>query len=74
MAKKSLTDEEVEMEIMRLRTDGDVKLAKTEQYIKYRRRQYLYALRCLKKRGAELRESGVTAETLQEGLLNIDEI
>ena len=42
MTKDYLTDEEVEKEIERLLESPDVKLAKKEQRIRYRRRQYLY--------------------------------
>lgn len=55
--KRILTDEEVEQEIKRLTTDEDVRLARAEQRIKYRRRQYLYQLRDLKKRGVAIRNN-----------------
>lgn len=55
---KYLTDEMVEEEIARLLESPYVKLAKAEQQIKYRRRQYLYKLRGLEKRGKELENEG----------------
>lgn len=60
-----LTDEEVEIEIKRLNESPDVLLARQERRIKYRRRQYLYELRCLEKRGKELSEKGYTYESLK---------
>lgn len=53
--KKYLTDEEVEQEIAVLRNDPDVKLARAEERERYKRRQYLYGLRDLKKRGQRIR-------------------
>ena len=47
MAKEILTDEMVESEIARLTSSHYVRLARAEQRIKYRRRQYLYQLRDL---------------------------
>ena len=44
MTREILTDEQVELEIARLREDPYVKLAKAEERIRYRRRQYLYGL------------------------------
>ena len=44
-----LTDEEVEQEIERLNAFKAVALARREQRLKYKRRQYLYQLRDLKK-------------------------
>ena len=55
---KYLTDEMVEEEIARLIESPYVKLAKAEQQIKYRRRQYLYKLRGLEKRGKKLDSEG----------------
>lgn len=66
MREYGLTDEQVEMEIARLTESPDVKLARMEQRIKYRRRQYLYQLRSFEKRGKELAEKGVTIEALLE--------
>ena len=59
MAKDFLTDEEVEREIARLSVSEEVKLARREQRLKYKRRQTLYVLRSLEKRGKELKEAGI---------------
>lgn len=57
-----LTDEQVEAEISVLKQSPRVALARAEQKekyrIKYRRRQYLYTLRALEKRGRELEAEG----------------
>ena len=66
MAKEYLTDEQVEIEINKLVNSPLVKLAKKEEQIRYRRRQYLYKLRGYEKKGAELLESGITIELLEE--------
>ena len=60
MAKEFLTDEQVEIEIARLLASEDVLLAKKEARIKLRRRQYMYSLRSMEKRGKQLRKDGVT--------------
>jgi hypothetical protein len=64
MAKKPLTDSQVEQEIERLLKSPLVKLAKKEQQIRYKRRQYLYQLRNLEKKGKELQSAGITMEIL----------
>lgn len=66
MAKKFLTDEEVELEIEELQKSPYVKLARKEQRIRYRRRQFLYSLRDLDKKGRALAEAGVTLESLDK--------
>ena len=65
MAQNFLTDEEVEIEIAKLQQSPDVALARLEQRIRYRRRQYLYCLRNLEKKGKELRAAGVTEEVIR---------
>ena len=60
-----LTDEEVEAEIERLREDYHVKLAKKEEAIRYRRRQYLYQLRGYERKGRDLAAAGVTMDMLE---------
>ena len=67
-----MTDEQVELEIAKLKASDDVKLARLEQRIKYKRRQKLYTLRNLEKRGKALRESGITEEILK-GMDEADE-
>ncbi|MFQ9922057.1 MAG: hypothetical protein ACLRVU_01015 [Beduini sp.] len=65
MAREYLTDEEVEYEIERLTNSREVKLARLEQRLKYLRRQRLYTLRHLEKRGKKLIEEGITADLLR---------
>ena len=62
--KDFLTDEEVEREIARLLESPNVKLAKKDELIRYRRRQYLYKLRGYEKKGKELSKAGITIEML----------
>lgn len=59
-----LTDEEVEREIEKLNASEAVALARREQRLKYKRRQYLYQLRDLEKKGKALLASGITREVL----------
>lgn len=65
MAKEFLTTEEVEQEIERLTNSEYVKLARREARIRYRRRQCMYQLRDLEKKGKALIEAGITMEMLQ---------
>lgn len=65
MAREFLTDCEVEQEIERLKKSPYVKLAKTEERIRIRRRQYMYALRVYERKGKELAEAGITEEMLK---------
>ena len=69
MAKDLFTDEQVEMEIERLQDSDDVKLAKKEMQIKYKRRQYMYQLRSYEKRGKQLAEQGLTLENIEAKML-----
>ena len=64
MAKDFLTDAEVEREIARLCASENVKLARREQRLKYKRRQILYTLRNLEKRGKELRDAGICIDNI----------
>lgn len=59
-----LTDEEVEQEIERLNSSEMVALARREARLKYKRRQYLYQLRDLEKKGKALMDAGITREVL----------
>ncbi len=68
MAKDFLTDEQVEMEIDRLLRSEAVHLAKKEVRIKYKRRQYMYQLRNMEKRGKQLKAEGITLENMEEML------
>lgn len=65
MARDFLTDEQVEQEIEKLKKSPYVKLAKKEQQVRYRRRQYLYGLRQYEKKGKELSSAGITIEMLE---------
>ena len=65
MAKEfGLTDEQVEREIERLTASPHVALARREQRLRYKRRQYLYQLRDLEKKGKALEKAGITMEVL----------
>ena len=59
-----LTDEQVEVEIEKLNASEAVALARREARLKYKRRQYLYQLRQLEKKGKELMAAGITREVL----------
>jgi hypothetical protein len=66
MAKEIMTDEMVEEEILRLQHSHLVKLARREEAIRYRRRQYMYQLRMYEKKGKALEAQGITMEELEE--------
>jgi len=68
MKKEVLTEEQVELEIERLSHSKYVLLAKKEERIKNKRRQYLYSLRSKEKRGKELVEEGYTLKNIEERL------
>ena len=63
--KNPLTDEQVEIEIERLKNSKYVKLAKKDEQIRLRRRQYLYTLRSYERKGKELANAGITIEMLE---------
>lgn len=73
MARDYLTDEQVDQEIERLNASPAVLLARQEQRIKYRRRQYMYQLRSFEKRGKQLMEAGITYEDLKRMDVEIEE-
>ena len=66
MAREWLTDAQVDAEIDRLLKSPHVHLAKKDQQIRNRKRQYMYNLRSLEKKGKELASMGVTIENLME--------
>ena len=68
MAKDFLTDEQVEIEINRLLNSDAVQLAQKEIRIKYKRRQYMYQLRAMEKRGNQLKAEAVTLENIESKL------
>lgn len=65
--REFISDEMVEQEIARLNESDAVRLARAEQRVKYRRRQYLYQLRALEKRGMELMAKGYTEDSFCGG-------
>jgi len=65
---KELTDAQVELEIARLNASEEVQLARQEQKIKFKRRQYLYQLRWLEKRGEQLMNDGITMDNIEAKL------
>ena len=66
MAREFMSDEAVEEEILRLQASPHVKLARREEAIRNRRRQYMYQLRMYEKKGKQLEAQGVTLEELEE--------
>lgn len=64
MKDYGLTDEQVEAEIERLNKSEAVALARRKARLEYRRRQYLYQLRDLEKKGKALLKAGITREVL----------
>ena len=64
MAKEFLSDEAVEEEIARLQASPLVALARKEERIRNRRRQYMYCLRAYEKKGRQLEQDGITLEYL----------
>lgn len=64
MKEAYLTDEQVEQEIARLNASEAVALARREARLRYRRRQRLYNLRDLEKKGRALMAAGITREIL----------
>ncbi len=71
--KDFLTDEQVEQEISILRTDPMVQLARKEIRLRYKRRQTLYQLRNLEKRGIQLAEQGITYDNIEMELFRDSE-
>jgi hypothetical protein len=63
---------QVESEIERLRDDPNVRLARKELRIQYKRRQVLYNLRNLEKRGRELAKLGYTCDNIEDIMLGSD--
>lgn len=67
-----ITDEAVEKEIEELRESPYVALARREQRLKMKHRQKLYALRNLEKRGKELAAIGITVDTIDKYLEDLE--
>lgn len=72
MRRTFSTDEQIEREIHELKQSPFVALARREQRLKYKQRQQLYTLRNLEKRGRELAAIGVTVDTIDEHLEEIE--
>lgn len=70
--KEHLTDAEIEAEIKRLSGSPAVKLAIKENNLKNKRKQRLFHLRWLEKRGKELLAKGITPENI-EAVLKLEE-
>lgn len=66
MAREFMSDEMVEEEILRLQNSPLVKLARREEAIRNRRRQYMYQLRMYEKKGKQLEAQGITLAELEE--------
>lgn len=60
-----LTNDSFKEEIERLKASEHVKLARKEQRLKYKQRQFLYTLRNLEKRGKALAAQGYTLDNLE---------
>ena len=72
MAREIITDEMVEEEILRLQSSPHVKLARREEAIRNRRRQYMYQLRMYEKKGKALEAQGITMAELEEICSNME--
>ena len=68
-----LSDAEVEKEIEKLSASDEVKLARKELRLKYKKRQKLYSLIALYKQGKALLEAGITSEILDSIYANLGE-
>ena len=66
MAREIMTDEMVDQELARLLASPHVRLAKREEAIRNRKRQYVYQLRSYEKKGKALEAQGITLEELEE--------
>ena len=66
MAREFLSDEMVDEEILRLQASPHVRLARREEAIRNRKRQYMYQFRCYEKKGKQLEAQGITMEELEE--------
>lgn len=61
-----LSDEAVEVEIERLQSSPYVRLARKEEQIRYKRRQYMYQLRAYEKKGRKLEAEGYTLDNIED--------
>ena len=60
MAKEYIPDEMLDEEILRLQNSPHVKLARREENIRNRKRNYMYQLRMYEKKGKALEAQGIT--------------
>ena len=72
MAREEFSDEQVEEEILRLQSSPYVKLARREEAIRNRRRQYMYTLRMYENKGKALEAQGITMEALEGLAASVD--
>ena len=73
MPREFLTDEAVEEEIARLQASPLVALARREERIRNRRRQYMYQLRAYEKKGKQLEADGITLSYLEDLSADMEE-
>lgn len=66
MAREYIPDELLDEEILRLQNSPLVRLARREENIRNRKRQYMYQLRMYEKKGKALESQGITLEALEE--------
>ena len=66
MAKEYIPDEMLDEEILRLQNSPHVKLARREENIRNRKRNYMYQLRMYEKKGKALEAQGITLDSLDE--------
>lgn len=66
MAKEYIPDEMLDEEILRLQNSPHVKLARREENIRNRKRNYMYQLRMYDKKGKALEAQGITLDSLDE--------
>lgn len=71
--REYISDEEVEKELNDLKASPYVKLARREDYLKNKYRKQLYTLRCLEKRGRELVAQGITIDTINKQIEQIEQ-
>ena len=67
-----LTNDAFKEEIERLKAIEHVKLARKEQRLKYKQRQFLYQLRNLEKRGKALAAKGYTLDNVEAMLSQVE--
>lgn len=66
MEKEYIPDEMLDEEILRLQNSHHVKLARRDENIRNRKRNYMYRLRIYEKKGKALEAQGITLDSLEE--------